>query len=68
MIPGAGVSENLDIEQPVLAEAAGGAHYRVGNRIGIDATKPSTLRKKERDMFERAVPMGEGKFFLKDFL
>ncbi|MFH1821421.1 MAG: UbiD family decarboxylase [Methanobacteriota archaeon] len=68
VIPGAGVSENLDIEQPVLAEAPAGAHYRVGNRIGIDATKPSTLRKEQRDMFERAVPMGEGKFFLKDFL
>ncbi len=68
VIPGAGLSENLDIEQPVLSDAPAGAHYRVNNKIGIDATKPSTLRKEQRDMFTRAVPMGEGKFFLKDFL
>lgn len=68
VIPAAGNAENLDIVQPIMAELPVGSHYRVGNKIGIDATKPPTLREKERVMFERAVPMGEGKFHLKDFI
>lgn len=68
VIPASGIANSLDIVQPILAELPSGSVYRVGNKIGIDATKPSTLREKERAMFDRAVPMGEGKFSLKDFL
>ncbi len=67
IIPAAGTSENLDIAQPIMAEIAG-SHFRLRNNIGIDATRPSTLRAQERALFERAVPMGEGKFFLNNFL
>jgi len=68
VLPGVGTAESLDISLPILANLPVGSQFRVGNRLGIDATKPPTLREKERAMFERAVPKGEGKFLLKNFL
>ncbi|MFQ5895546.1 MAG: UbiD family decarboxylase [Nitrospinota bacterium] len=37
---------------------------RVGGKMGVDATKPSTWREEERKEFERTHPMGEGKVWL----
>ena len=67
LIPAAGSSDTLDISQPVMGEFAGG-YFRLRNNIGIDATKPPVIRPMDRALFERAVPMGEGEFPLKDFI
>ena len=46
----------------------GAPPLRVGGKLGIDATKPSLVRKELRSKFERVNPRGWGKVFLKDFM
>jgi 2,5-furandicarboxylate decarboxylase 1 len=41
---------------------------RIGGKMGIDATKPSLFRKKERERFTRCRPMGWGSVRLEDFI
>jgi UbiD family decarboxylase len=42
--------------------------FRVGSKMGIDATKAPLMRGEERKRFERISPKGWGKSFLEDFL
>ncbi len=51
-----------------LPDLPGAAPLRVGGKLGIDATKPSLVRKELREKFERANPQGWGKSYLKDFI
>lgn len=55
----------MDPSLPVISPP-GTRWQRVGSKIGIDATRPSTFRLEERNKMERTKPMGEGKIFLKD--
>jgi 2,5-furandicarboxylate decarboxylase 1 len=41
---------------------------RIGGKLGIDATKPPTFKKKQRSRFNRCRPMGWGVAKLEDFL
>jgi len=45
-----------------------GEAYRVGSKMGIDATKAPLMKPKEREQFERVSPKGWGNTLLKDFL
>ena len=47
----------LDISVPKVDDA-GSTVMRIGGKMAIDATKPPTFRKKERDMFNRVQPSG----------
>jgi len=51
-----------------LPDLPGAPPLRVGGKLGIDATKPSLLRKELRAKFERVNPKGWGKVDLKDFV
>jgi len=51
-----------------LPDLPGAPPLRVGGKLGIDATKPSLLRKELRTKFERVDPKGWGKVSLKDFI
>ncbi len=46
----------------------GGRWQRVGGKLGIDATKPSTFHPEERAQFDRARAQGFGQVRLADFL
>jgi 2,5-furandicarboxylate decarboxylase 1 len=41
---------------------------RIGSKMGIDATKPSTSEPEDRVAFERIRPMGWAKYRLQDFI
>lgn len=47
----------LDISVPKVDDA-GSTVMRIGGKMAIDATKPPTFRKKERDAFYRVEPSG----------
>jgi 2,5-furandicarboxylate decarboxylase 1 len=51
-----------------LPDLPGAPPLRVGGKLGIDATKPSLLRKELRAKFERVNPKGWEKVSLKDFI
>jgi len=51
-----------------LPDLPGAPPLRVGGKLGIDATKPSLLRKELRTRFERVNLKGWGKVSLKDFI
>ena len=51
-----------------LPDLPGAPPLRVGGKLGIDATKPSLLRKELRAKFQRVNPKGWGKVSLKDFI
>ena len=51
-----------------LPDLPGAPPLRVGGKLGIDATKPSLLRKELRTKFERVDPKGWRKVSLKDFI
>lgn len=55
----------LDTSLPLISPP-GARWQRVGGKIGIDACRPSTFRRKEREDLERTVPQGTGQIFLKD--
>ena len=57
----------MDISATEIA-GPGGRWQRVGGKMGIDATKPSTFRPEARAEFERARAKGYGKVRLEDFL
>jgi 2,5-furandicarboxylate decarboxylase 1 len=42
--------------------------FKVGSKMGIDATKAPLMRGEERERFERVNPKGWGKSFIEDFL
>ncbi|MBI2873902.1 MAG: UbiD family decarboxylase [Firmicutes bacterium] len=50
----------MDLACPQISPPGEKTYQRVGGKMGIDATKPSLFRKKEREEFERALPMGFG--------
>ncbi len=58
---------SLDNIKPMVSRPGEG-HQRVGGKWGVDATKPSASRPKERETFQKANPMGMGKISLKDVL
>lgn len=60
-------NHRLDISIPEII-GPGGHYERIGGRLGIDATKPSLFRPKERSSFNRVQPMGAGDVVLADFL
>ena len=51
-----------------LIPAGGGRWQKVGSKVGINATKPSTSFPDKRKKFRRVRPMGFGKVDLKDFI
>ncbi|MFQ6074718.1 MAG: UbiD family decarboxylase [Candidatus Bathyarchaeia archaeon] len=57
----------MDPSLPLISPP-GTRWQRVGSKMGIDATKPSTSRPEERAMMRRIRPMGWGKYALKDFV
>ncbi|HZR97880.1 MAG TPA: UbiD family decarboxylase [Chloroflexota bacterium] len=57
----------MDIAAREIA-GPGGRWQRLGGKIGIDATKPSTFHPEERALFERARAEGFGQVRLEDFL
>lgn len=60
-------AHGLDLASPELLPPGSPAWQRVGGKMLIDATKPATWRKDERELFRRAVPKGRG-VRLEDFL
>ncbi len=57
----------MDIAATEVA-GPGGRWQRVGGKLGIDATKPSTFHPEQRALFERARAQGFGQVRLTDFL
>jgi 2,5-furandicarboxylate decarboxylase 1 len=57
----------MDPSVPQLL-APGGRWQRVGGKMGIDATKPSTSFPERRRVFDRVVPKGHGTVKLSDFV
>ena len=58
----------MDISCPQLAPPGEKTWQRTGGKIGINATKPSLFRKKERDEFTRCRPMGWGSVRVEEFI
>lgn len=56
----------FDLKLPL--DTSGSERQRVGSKMGIDATKPSTSKVEARKAFDRARPMGWGRVKLEDFL
>jgi len=59
---------HLDASLPMVTPKGAHPIIRLGSKMGIDATKPVTRLKEERDNFERSIPKGLDKFRLEDFL
>jgi len=57
----------MDPSVPQIS-APGGRWQRLGGKVGIDATKPSTAFPDRRKVFDRVRPMGHGTVNLKDFI
>ncbi|MBI2881267.1 MAG: UbiD family decarboxylase [Candidatus Tectomicrobia bacterium] len=55
----------MDVSLPQISPP-GARWQRVGGKIGIDACRPSTFRREERETLERTVPQGQGRVFLKE--
>ena len=53
-------AHGLDLASPELLPPGSPAWQRVGGKMFIDATKPATWRKQERELWERARPKGWG--------
>lgn len=58
----------MDISCPQISPPGEKTWQRIGGKMGIDATKPSLFRKKERERFTRCRPMGWGVVRLEDFI
>ena len=58
----------LDPSCPLISPPGEKTWQRLGGKMGIDATKPSTFRKSERTRFTRCRPMGWGKVRLEEFV
>ncbi len=50
----------MDLSCPEISPPGERHWQRIGGKMGIDATKPSTFRAEERKKFERALPLGFG--------
>ena len=57
----------MDPSLPVISQP-GGRWQRVGSKMGIDATKPSTSFSEERKKMDRILPIGWKRYDLKDFI
>lgn len=58
----------MDISAQEISPPGEITWQRVGGKMMIDATMPSTFRAAERDRFRRCRPMGWGKVKLEDFI
>lgn len=58
----------MDISCPLLAPPGENTWQRTGGKMGIDATKPSLFRKKEREELTRCRPAGWGSVRPEDFI
>jgi len=50
----------MDLSCPEISPPGEKSWQRIGGKMGIDATKPSTFRSEERKKFKRALPIGFG--------
>jgi 2,5-furandicarboxylate decarboxylase 1 len=58
----------MDVACPQISPPGESTWQRIGGKMMIDATMPSTFRANERKRFRRCRPMGWGKVKLEDFL
>lgn len=57
----------LDASLELVTPVGYAPGVRVGSKMGIDATKPPTRLKEQRDHFTRAMPRGLHEYLLRDF-
>ena len=62
------LGHTLDASLELISQTGLGAGIRMGSKMGIDSTKPSTRTPDARDFFTRSLPMGLDKYLLKDFI